>query len=68
VKAIRSVKLSDFVIEEVLLVFESFRAANVLNEKMSECGRYQVAILARQLDSGLRAVIDYENCSTIIAI
>lgn len=57
------VELPHLVVKEVLLVLERFRAADVLDEKVSECGGDEVAILRGELDFGLRAVVDNKNCS-----
>lgn len=55
----------NFVIEKVLLVLERFRSSNIFDEEVRERGRYQITIFRRQLNFGLRTIIDREYWSLI---
>lgn len=55
-------------VEKVLLILERLRAANVLEQKVREGGRDHVALLGRQLDLGLAAVVDDEDRTVTVAV
>lgn len=55
------VKLADLVVEKVLLVLESLRAANVLQQEVGEGRRNHAPIFGRQLDSWLRSIVNVED-------
>lgn len=55
-------------VEKVLLVLERLRAANVFEQKVRKGGSDHVALLGRQLDLGLAAVVDDEDRAVTVAV
>lgn len=58
---ITGMELPHLVVEKILLILERLRAADVLQQKMCECGRNNIPILRCQLDLGLCPIVDDEN-------
>lgn len=66
-KTIRAVKLSHFVIEEILFILKSFRPTDVLYKEMSKRCSDEVAIFRAQFNFWLRSIVDCKQAPTIAA-
>lgn len=60
--------LADLVIEKVLLIRERLATANILQEKQSKCGGYNVAIERYQLNGWLASIVYRERIVAFVLV